>query len=343
MKKMSNNYSYKYLYTVNNTMYIESDDPNLTRSSAKYLPQNIIDEIVNNLKINTEDRTRCSFFCRYRIEKHKYTHKSPDDGLAYSYIFRYPRLGGCEPTCKKLLRLDDFTFDNFVIGNKINSNMYEAGSTITDKDYIMNIINIDKTKNNYKVKFNKLMEKYQLLIEQSYNNFDGYLMPIFGICYDYETHDNNNNENNNNDDKDTHENMKSVGVVMPKCDITLREYLVEKEYSLVLKEIVDIGYSIARALNKIHNMTKNHTTVHRNVMIENIFGFSTHSNDGSYLWVLGNYNKLKCNPSANNISGDKGSYLTSAPEQVINFSCSDKSDIWSLGVILYQLISKKKI
>lgn len=175
----------------------------------------------------------------------------------------------------------------------------------------------------------KLYNRYQSLVDMSYHKSSKFLMPILGVCIDP-------NSNNSTDDI-------RVGIVMPKFDITLQQYFIEKGYTLTPEEITKIAYSLIHGIMDLHNLGgKEGTVVHRNINMDNVYGFRSHCPEKEYLWIIGNYKSSKFKTPLTRLTGDKGSYATMAPEQIIKFEADSKSDIWAIGTIIYQLITKKQ-
>jgi len=202
--------------------------------------------------------------------------------------------------------------------------MYEVQHVATKKNHVMEIFRSEPNK------IMKLYDKYLSLVDVSYHKSSKFLMPILGVCLDP--------NNNNVTDTDSR-----IGVVMPKFDITLHKYFTEKSYDLSSDEITKIAYSLIHGVMDLHNFGgKEGTVVHRNINMDNVYGFKARCPEKEYLWTIGNYRTAKFKNSLTTLTGDKGSYATMAPEQVIKFEADSKSDIWAIGTILYQLITKKR-
>jgi len=291
---------------------------------------------MKSLGIDENDRTRCSFLCRSIIQRPSVV-SDPKEDLKYQYRIYLGRMGTCKTFCKHLLLPEDFKRNNFSYGGLLSSiyesEIYAVRHNPTSRDFIVKKIYLDESDHR---KFYKLHEKYRGLVHYSYYELGGYLMPILGVSYDSQEY------NNNNLSEIEKEN--SIDVYMPNYDITLGDYLRKNNFSLDRDDIVSIGYSIAKGLEELHNINNVKMNVaHRQVNIDNVFGFN--SNCGTeipFLWVLGNFREFKAKNINEIINSGNTSYLTAAPEQIIELKSSGKSDIWSLGAILYQLITKKK-
>lgn len=336
---MSNQYSYKYLYSskAQNGMayiYISSNNPSLNVNDLPNEFKNILEE---KMSTNPESRKSCSFLCRSIITKisHTLNNRSTDGSTngsdtEYCYKIFFGRYGTCRNTCKSLLRPHDFSFNKFNLKNKISSGLntqtYIVSHIDIDKEFIMEIFSADPNK------VDKIVNNQMQLIDIGYNNTSKYLMPTLGVCYD-----NNNNDNNNSSLR------KEIGIVMPKYDITLQQYLIEKNYNISDDEITKIGCSLIHGIKDFHNWNnKVGSIVHRNINMDNIYGFESSCPEKEYLWTIGNYRNAKYKKEMGLISSGKCVYNLMAPEQIIKMEADSKSDIWSIGVIMYQLISKKE-
>jgi serine/threonine protein kinase len=292
------------------------------------LPEDIKQMIEDKMCKDPTDRSTCSFLCRARCTRMIEKQDESSGQTKYTYDIHFGRMGTCRPSCKSLLKSGDFGFNRFKIGDKILSDgrmdMYEVQHIATTRKFIMEIFRSDL------IRIPKLYDKYLSLVDASYHKSSKYLMPILGVCIDQ-------NDNNTTDAE------SRIGIVMPKFDITLQQYFIGKGYSLTPEEITKIAYSLIHGIMDLHNFGgKDGTVVHRNINMDNIYGFKSHCPDKEYLWTIGNFRSSKFKTHLTTLTGDKGSYKTMAPEQIIKFEADSKSDIWAIGTILYQLITKNR-
>ena len=118
-------------------------------------------------------------------------------------------------------------------------------------------------------------------------------------------------------------------IVMEYVDgITLKTY-IEKKGKLTYKEAVSIAIQVGRGIEAAHN--KN--IVHRDIKPQNI--------------IISTEGKVKVTDfgiaraaSSNTISSDvMGSVHYSSPEQARNGFVDGKSDIYSLGIVMYEMVT----
>lgn len=110
--------------------------------------------------------------------------------------------------------------------------------------------------------------------------------------------------------------------------ITLKTY-IEKKGQLAFKEAVSIAIQVARGIEAAHN--KN--IIHRDIKPQNIII----STDGKV--KVTDFGIAKA-ASTNTISSDvMGSVHYSSPEQARNGYVDDKTDIYSLGIVMYEMVT----
>jgi serine/threonine-protein kinase len=110
--------------------------------------------------------------------------------------------------------------------------------------------------------------------------------------------------------------------------ITLKTY-IEKKTQLTFKETISIAIQVARGIEAAHN--KN--IIHRDIKPQNI--------------IISTEGKVKVTDfgiaraaSANTISSDvMGSVHYSSPEQARNGFVDNRSDIYSLGIVMYEMVT----
>ena len=313
---MSTPYTYKLEYSVHRSymteIYINTNNPQMDIKNISDDAKKIIE---NAAPDNSNNRSTCSFLCRAVIVRSL----KQSDGT-YEYRISYGRFGTCRSFCKSLLRMTDFGFDKFSTVSNIlsteHANIREVRHIDTDKCYTMETFKMDFDK------VQKMCKRYRLLVNMLYRKPIKFLMPILGVCV----------EPNDNNSTEIH---TSVGVVMPKFDTTLQQYFTEKDYVLDPDEITNVAYSLISGVMCLHNFDEERGMItHRNINMNNVYGFKSHCPDKSYLWTIGNYKTAKFK--------FKESFVMMSPEQIIKLEEDAKSDIWAIGIILYQLITKKQ-
>lgn len=115
---------------------------------------------------------------------------------------------------------------------------------------------------------------------------------------------------------------------------------IHKKESLHIKSSISIAREIASALNYLHNdFSTSATLIHRDLKPQNI-GFSA---DGQLkLFDFGLMSCVKKRVSSNesyNMTGNTGTLAYMAPEVALRKAYSEKVDIYSFGMILWQLLS----
>ena len=124
-------------------------------------------------------------------------------------------------------------------------------------------------------------------------------------------------------------------IVMEKCDMNLKEFIIRKEKALSCKEIKDKF----EPLNKLFKKIQQEKIIHRDLKLENLL-IKYNKGKKDYIIKLGDYGLGKFKAKSNGIfSGLKGTPDTVAPEIVLEKVQKYEStvDIFSLGIILYQL------
>ena len=131
------------------------------------------------------------------------------------------------------------------------------------------------------------------------------------------------------------------------CDFSLNGLLEEKKLNISQKK--DIINQICDGLIYLHE----NEIIHRDIKPENLFLLKTYrskdtkilldkESDEKFLVKIGDFGlskKIKMEFDNENIIG-AGTELYSAPEQIRNNNYSEKSDIYSLGLVIYEMFSK---
>jgi hypothetical protein len=131
---------------------------------------------------------------------------------------------------------------------------------------------------------------------------------------------------------------KEYAIVMELCDNNLQNILNEKKEAFNIDEV----YDIISQLNNTFKIISENNIVHRDLKLENILVKYIDKKKSEFIVKLTDYGvsrkvlsiSKKCNTYV-------GTVLTMAPEILAGEKYDNKCDLWSLGVIIYQLLFKE--
>ena len=132
--------------------------------------------------------------------------------------------------------------------------------------------------------------------------------------------------------------QNNFNIIMELCDTDLLCYLYERPNTFSVNEIRD---TFAQLNNAFRKMTQN-KILHRDLKLGNILftftdetktHFTPKLSDYGFSKELNNYNYATCT--------HLGTPATMAPEIMMNRPYDEKSDLWSVGVMMYQLYYKE--
>jgi serine/threonine-protein kinase ULK/ATG1 len=131
---------------------------------------------------------------------------------------------------------------------------------------------------------------------------------------------------------------KEYAIVMELCDNNLQNILNEKKGAFNIDEV----YDIISQLNNTFKIISENNIVHRDLKLENILVKYIDKKKSEFIVKLTDYGvsrkvlsiSKKCNTYV-------GTVLTMAPEILAGEKYDNKCDLWSLGVIIYQLLFKE--
>ena len=146
-----------------------------------------------------------------------------------------------------------------------------------------------------------------------------------------------NNNTNDNSIKfyeyfDTKENLI---IVMELCDTSLQSILNERKNGFTPREIHDI----LNQLNNTFKIMKDNNIVHRDIKLVNILIKYKDNEKKKFIVKLTDYG-ISRQLNNDQCSTEIGTLNTMAPEVLNGEKYDDKCDLWSLGVIIYQLAFK---
>ena len=211
-----------------------------------------------------------------------------------------------------------------LIGEGAYGKIYKA--QINENEYrAIKEINIEKVKEKYE---NILMTAD---IEENLNKFRNYISDEIKnmiIC---------NQENNNPNSVSLYDyfyNDKKVILIMELCDINLVGVLKKKKKGFSIEEI----YDIIQQLNNTFRIMVDSKIIHRDLKLENILVKYINDEKTKYIVKLADYGiSRQLDILRTNKMTLIGTPYTMAPELLNCEKYDNKCDLWSLGVIIYQL------
>ena len=133
--------------------------------------------------------------------------------------------------------------------------------------------------------------------------------------------------------KETIDTKDNIYIIMDLCECNLEEYVKRRENPISIKEIKEVLLQ----LNNVFKIFKNENIIHRDLKPSNIL-ISIDKLD-KCLIKLSDYGSSKIIDLVNTKTL-VGTPLTMAPEVLKEGNSSFKSDIWSLGVVIYFMLNK---
>ena len=135
-----------------------------------------------------------------------------------------------------------------------------------------------------------------------------------------------------------YETGKELAIVMELCDDSLQSILNKKINGFNKEEIYDI---ITQLNNTFKIMNKNHI-IHRDLKLDNILVKYTDNTKTKFFLKLFDYGLSKQLESLSKMCNTHaGTLLTMAPEIINDEEYNYKCDLWSLGIIIYQMFFKQ--
>ena len=192
----------------------------------------------------------------------------------------------------------------------------------------LKIIDKNEMKERLRINFNKydIEEEFKLYIEDKLNTE----IEIMRICMKdninsvqfYECYDTEN----------------EYAIVMELCDDNLHNLLIKKPTGFNCNEVLDI----IKQLNNTFKIMSEKLIVHRDLKLENILIKYIDKKKSKFIVKLTDYGvSRKILSLSKKCSTHTGTILTMAPEILAGEEYDSKCDLWSLGVIIYQLFFKK--
>ena len=127
-------------------------------------------------------------------------------------------------------------------------------------------------------------------------------------------------------------------IVMELCDNNLKHFLFERKNGLNKNEIKEI----IMQLNNAFRIMVDNKIIHRDLKLENILIKYINEDKTKYSVKLADYGvSKKLNTLAQKCRTHAGTLITMAPEILKDEDYDNRCDLWSLGIIIYQLFFKE--
>ena len=147
-----------------------------------------------------------------------------------------------------------------------------------------------------------------------------------------------NNTNNNSIKFYEYYNTKeNFIIVMELCVTSLQSLLNKRKNGFTSGEIHDI----LKQLNNTFKIMKENKIVHRDLKLDNILIKFEDNKKQKFIVKLTDYGISKQLSSVSKIFTHAGTLKTMAPEVIKGKEYNYKCDLWSLGIIIYQLLFKE--
>ena len=135
-------------------------------------------------------------------------------------------------------------------------------------------------------------------------------------------------------------NENILAVIMELCDNNLSNILRNKKEGFNIKEIYEIMYQ----LNKTFKIMRENRIVHRDIKLDNLIKYEK-NNILNFICKLTDFGISKKMNDFTICKTYAGTAITMAPEilknEGVNKEYDEKCDLWSIGVIIYELYFKK--
>ena len=123
-------------------------------------------------------------------------------------------------------------------------------------------------------------------------------------------------------------------IVMELCDEDLQKVLEDRKKGFNAGEIRDI----LKQLNNTFKIMNDNKIIHRDLKLNNILIKYMNGNKNQFIVKLTDYGVSKQLQYTSKCSTNVGTTLTMAPEVLNEEKYNSKCDLWSLGIIIYQLL-----
>ena len=135
---------------------------------------------------------------------------------------------------------------------------------------------------------------------------------------------------------ETIETSECYYIISEYCYMSLEEYMNKRNNCLSIEEIKEILLDLNKGLKEMNN----NNIIHRDIKPSNILLSFNKLRIDKICFKISDFGISKLLDENNSLSSN-GSPVTMAPEVLKKEIISSKSDIWSLGIIIYYLYFKE--
>jgi len=216
-----------------------------------------------------------------------------------------PRMAPCRDGCQRLITASELGEQFFEVGQRLgfgsSGEVHAVQHTVTRTQLAMKTVRCTKESEQ-----DDILDKYAKLCQI---RSDG-LVPFLGAF----------------------KRGQDVAVLMPTYRGTLFDRLTDGD-PVTLKELYSATVNILEGLVVL--ASQNPPIVHRDVKASNVFLAPTHAQGIDY-YLLGDMETSRFTTSSTqSVTGGTGTFASLAPEQILEFRSSPKTDLWGLGCLLH--------
>ena len=135
----------------------------------------------------------------------------------------------------------------------------------------------------------------------------------------------------------TMETENNYNIIMELCDSDLLNFLNKSPTPFTVDEVRETFSQ----LNNVFKIMHQHNIIHRDLKLANILIKYTDETQKKFIPKLSDYGFSKDLNNSNYTETHLGTPATMAPEIMMNKPYNEKSDIWSIGAMMYQLHFKR--
>ena len=249
-------------------------------------------------------RQRCSFRCRHTVMSVKRNQLVQKD---QSVTVSFGGGGTCKPFCRRLIQPSECKEEAFTrderLGFGSSGEVYAVTHTATGKKLALKTLRCRSEADQVEI-----LGKYKNLMKIR----DARIVPFLAAFRVGEHHD--------------------VGVLMPKFRGTLMDK-IQEGVMFTNEQLHGVAANILEGLIVL----KSQSFVHRDLKPSNIFVAPSHQ-AGVDFYALGDMETARSLMGNSHVTGGTGTFAHLAPEQIMDYEATPKSDIWGLGTVLHWLV-----